>query len=62
MAEKRGGVVPAHEGIRSAMKWLSEKRLEEPSTPRMKLIEEAALRFDLSPLETEFLTNSWKEA
>jgi hypothetical protein len=61
MAEKRGGVVPANEGIRSAMKWLSEKRLEDPAAPRMKLIEEAALRFDLTPLEAEFLTSSWKE-
>jgi hypothetical protein len=61
MAEKRGGVVPANDSIRSALKWLSEKRLEEPGTPRMKLIEEAALRFDLTPLEAEFLSASWKE-
>ncbi len=61
MAEKRGGVVPASDSIRSALKWLSERRLEDPSSPRMKLIEEAALRFDLTPLETDFLSSNWKE-
>lgn len=49
------------EGIARAVKWLSERRLEDPTAPRMKLIDEAAQRFDLSPLETEFLVNSWRE-
>ncbi len=62
MAEKRGGVIPAGDGIRQALKWLSERRTQDPSAPRMKLIEEAALRFDLTPLETEFLTTNWKES
>jgi hypothetical protein len=61
MAEKRGGIVPGNDAIRGALRWLSERRLEDPKAPRMKLIEEAALRFDLSPLETDFLTNNWKE-
>jgi hypothetical protein len=61
MAEKRGGIVPGSDSIRSALKWLSEKRQDEPGTPRMKLIEEAALRFDLSPLEVDFLSTNWKE-
>ena len=61
MAEKRGGVVPGSDSIRSALKWLSQKRQDEPGTPRMKLIEEAALRFDLTPLEADFLSANWKE-
>jgi hypothetical protein len=61
MANERGGVAPGGESIRSALKWLSERRLTEPSVPRMKLVEEAALRFDLTPLETDFLARSWKE-
>lgn len=60
MADQRGGILPAGDAIRSALKWLSERRREDPDAPRLKLIEEAALRFDLSPVETEFLTNSWK--
>jgi len=59
MAENQGGVAQA--AIRSALKWLSEKRLENPSAPRMKLIEEAAVRFDLTPLDVDFLATSWKE-
>ncbi|HET9596697.1 MAG TPA: hypothetical protein VFP65_14000 [Anaeromyxobacteraceae bacterium] len=61
MANERGGVVPGGESIRSALKWLSERRQEDPAVPRMKLIEEAALRFDLTPLEADFLARSWKE-
>ena len=47
--------------IRSALRWLSERRREEPGAPRMRLIEEAALRFDLTPLDVDFLANTWKE-
>jgi hypothetical protein len=61
MAEKRGGVVPGSDSIRSALKWLSQKRLDDPGAQRMKLIEEAALRFDLTPLEVDFLSSNWKE-
>jgi len=61
MAEKRGGIVPGGDSIRSALKWLSERRQYEPDAPRMKLIDEAALRFDLTPLEVDFLSSNWKE-
>jgi hypothetical protein len=49
------------DGLKRALKWLSEQRLAEPAAPRMKLIDEAARRFDLSPVETEFLVTSWRE-
>ena len=61
MANERGGVVPAGDGIRSALRWLAERRQADPAAARMKLIEEAALRFDLTPLETDFLARSCKE-
>jgi hypothetical protein len=61
MANERGGVLPGGEGIRGALKWLSERRQEDPAAPRMKLIEEAALRFDLTPIEADFLARNWKE-
>jgi len=61
MAEKRGGIVPGGTVLRDALKWLSERRLEDPKAPRMKLLDEAALRFDLTPLDIEFLANNWKE-
>jgi hypothetical protein len=44
--------LPEHEGLRRAVAWL----LEQPSRDA-RAIEEAALRFDLSPLDQEFLRN-----
>lgn len=61
MAERRGGIMPEGDGLRSALKWLSDRRLEDPSVARGKLIDEAALRFDLSPVEVDFLLQSWRE-
>lgn len=55
------GIVGQGESLRRALRWLSERRLEDPKIPRMKLIEEAALRFDLTPPETDFLAMEWKE-
>lgn len=49
------------DAIRNALKWLAERRLEDPSAPRMQLIDEAGRRFDLSPLEVEFLVSNWHE-
>ncbi|HTT69786.1 MAG TPA: hypothetical protein VMG32_01080 [Anaeromyxobacteraceae bacterium] len=60
MTEKRG-VQPRGEPMRSAMKWLSEQRKHDPKAPRAKLLEEAALRFDLTPLDADFLSTHWKE-
>ena len=57
-----GGIMPEGEGIRRALRWLSERRLEDPSAPRVRLIDEAATRFDLTPNEVEFLLGSWKDA
>jgi hypothetical protein len=61
MAEKRGGVVPGGEALRGALKWLSERRQADPQAPRGQLIDEAAQRFDLTPLDVDFLLGSWKE-
>jgi len=61
MAERRGGIVPAGDALKNALRWLSDQRQAEPRAPRMKLIDEAALRFDLAPNEVEFLVMDWKE-
>jgi hypothetical protein len=57
-----GGIMPEGEGLRRALRWLSDRRLEDPSAPRMRLIDEASTRFDLSPVEVEFLVANWKDA
>jgi len=52
--------VPERESLRRAIRWISDRRLaqetgEEPVRPLAVLVDEAARRFDLSPLDTEFL-------
>jgi hypothetical protein len=41
--------------IRKAIKWISDNL--ETGKPTSKLIEEAALKYDLSPAQTDFLIN-----
>jgi hypothetical protein len=48
-------VMPQGEALRKAVKWISERREEEPCPPLSKLVEEACLRFNLSPSDAEFL-------
>ncbi len=42
--------------IKQAVKWIEDRLRDEPGGDRLRLIDEAARRFDLSPLDTEFLT------
>lgn len=46
---------PKGEKIRKAVLWISEIVQEHPEKNRKKIISEAIVRFDLSPLESEFL-------
>jgi hypothetical protein len=55
------GIHGQGESLRRALRWLSERRQEDPKIPRLKLIEDAALRFDLTPAEADFLVMEWKE-
>ena len=48
-------IQPDSENIRKAAKWVIEERKYNPNQLLGKLIEEASNKFDLSPLETEFL-------
>jgi len=49
--------LPEGEEIRRAIKWISEMRESQPDRKLSKLVEEAALKFDLSPQQTDFLYN-----
>jgi hypothetical protein len=46
---------PKKEDLRKAVKWIGETRKYEPERPTHKLVEECALKFNLSPTDTEFL-------
>jgi hypothetical protein len=41
--------------IKQAIKWIDEKLREQPGANRMKLVDEASGRFDLTPLDADFL-------
>jgi hypothetical protein len=51
--------MPEGESLRRALRWLDERVKEEPGLQRAKLVNEAAARFDLSPVEEEFLLTNW---
>jgi hypothetical protein len=48
-------VLPEGEQLRKAVKWISDKRLEDSEVSQDKLIAEACLKFDLPPKDAEFL-------
>lgn len=46
---------PSGEPLRKAVRWISERRAEDPEAKWSTLIDEASLRFDLSPADQQFL-------
>lgn len=54
-------ILPEGEEIRKAVKWISEMRQDDPQARIEKLIEDACIKFDLSPIEAEFLSRFCKE-
>lgn len=41
--------------IKSAIKWIDDQLRDNPDANRVKLIDEASRRFDLSPADADFL-------
>jgi hypothetical protein len=41
--------------IKQAVQWIDDQLVDQPSADRMKLVDEASRRYDLSPLDTDFL-------
>ena len=41
--------------IKQAVKWIEDRLVDDPRADRVKLVDEAARRFDLSPLDADFL-------
>lgn len=48
-------IQPSGDKLKKAVQWLSEKRKETPDINPGKLVDEAGLKFDLSPKDCEFL-------
>jgi len=41
--------------IKQAVKWIEDQLLDRPDADRVKLVDDASRRFDLTPLDEEFL-------
>jgi Flp pilus assembly protein TadB len=52
---------PKGEKVRQAVKWISSELQEDEKQSLQRLIQQAALRFNLSPMEEEFLVAFYKE-
>jgi len=48
-------IQPKGEDLRRAVKWVSEERKYNQEKEQKTLIEEACVKFDLSPLDADFL-------
>lgn len=48
-------VQPSGEKLKKAVKWISEKRKQDPDINPARLVDDAGFQFDLSPKDCEFL-------
>ena len=54
-------IQPKGEKLRQAVKWISENRQEDKNMSIPLLIQKAALQFNLSPKDEEFLSSFYEE-
>ena len=54
-------VMPEGEALRRAVKWISAEINDNPDKSVQQLVNEAAVRFALSPRDTEFLMSFYKK-
>jgi hypothetical protein len=55
------GIQPTGEDLRKAVKWVSAERKYHPEKELKAVIQEACVRFDLSPLDADFLLSKLLE-
>jgi hypothetical protein len=41
--------------VKQAVQWIDDQLVDDPKADRVRLVDEASRRFDLSPLDTDFL-------
>src|SRR5438094_8594037 len=54
-ATPKGVVMAGEAPIKQAVKWIDDQLHDNPGADRVKLVDEASRRFDLSPLDADFL-------
>jgi hypothetical protein len=50
-------ILPEGEQMRRAVSWVSQSRTDDPGKPLFTLIDEACLKFDLTPKDAEVLAH-----
>ena len=53
-------IMPEGEEIQRAIKWVSENLEEKREQSLQKLVEKAVFKFDLSPVDAEFLASFFR--
>ncbi len=54
-------IMPSGESLRKAVKWIAEMRNEGETVSEKELIQQACLKFNLTPLEADYLVRLNKE-
>ena len=54
-------IQPKGESLRQAVRWISQHLEEDPERKRSALIEEACLRFNLTPKDEVYLTSFYRK-
>ncbi len=54
-------ISPKGERVRQAVKFISAERMDDDNKPIRKLIQEASLKYNLSPKEEQDLVNFYRE-
>jgi hypothetical protein len=53
-------LLPEGEELQRAVRWISSHLLEDPDCAIMPLVNEAIFKFDLSPMDAEFLIGMYR--
>ena len=53
-------VIPQSESLKRAVKWASDCLKQDPDREKFAIIQDAVLRFDLSPKDEQFLYNFYR--
>ena len=54
-------IMPDSDDVQRAIKWISQCIEEKPGESIAKLVEQAVFKFDLSPVDSEFLIGFFKK-
>lgn len=57
----KNDLLPSGHGIRQAVRWIAAERDVRPEAKLYQLVDEASLRFDLTPQESTYLLEALRD-